>query len=72
MSTKTTLGFEFYLDHICHRIVSPFISLPHLMINTILIVLFLFLLVFFIVLAGISLRGEVICVSRVITNGAMV
>jgi hypothetical protein len=33
---------------------------------------FLFLLVFLIALAGISLRGEVIRVSRVITNGAVV
>jgi hypothetical protein len=33
---------------------------------------FLFLLVFLIALAGISLRGEVICVSRVITNRAVV
>jgi hypothetical protein len=33
---------------------------------------FLFLLVFLIALAGISLRGEVIRVSWVITNGAVV
>jgi hypothetical protein len=33
---------------------------------------FLFLLVFLIVLAGISLRGEVIRVSQMITNGAVV
>jgi hypothetical protein len=33
---------------------------------------FLFLLVFLIALTGISLRGEVIRVSRVITNGAVV
>jgi hypothetical protein len=33
---------------------------------------FLFLLVFLIALAGISLRGEVIHVSRVITIGALV
>jgi hypothetical protein len=32
----------------------------------------MFLLVFLIALAGISLRGEVIRVSRVITNGAVV
>jgi hypothetical protein len=30
------------------------------------------LLVFLIALEGISLRGEVICVSRVITNGVVV
>jgi hypothetical protein len=41
-------------------------------INAVLIALFLFLLVFFIALAGISLHGEVIHVSRVITNEAMV
>jgi hypothetical protein len=37
-----------------------------------LVAFFLFLLVFLIVLAGISLRGEVTRVSRVITNGAVV
>jgi hypothetical protein len=44
---------------------------PHLMINAVLIVFFLFLLVFLITLAVISLHGEVTCVSRVITNGAV-
>jgi hypothetical protein len=40
------------------------------MINAVLIVFFLFLLVFLIVLARISLCGKVTRVSRVITNGA--
>jgi hypothetical protein len=44
---------------------------PHLVINAVLIAFFLFLLVFLIALAGISLRGEVTRVSRVITNGAV-
>jgi hypothetical protein len=42
------------------------------MINAILIVFFLFLLVFLIALAVISLHGEVTRVSWVITNGAVV
>ena len=42
------------------------------MINVVLIAFFLFLLVFLIALAGIRLRGEVIRVSQVITNGAVV
>jgi preprotein translocase subunit SecE len=45
---------------------------PQLVINTVLVVFYLFLLVFFIALAGISLRGEVTHVSRVITIGAVV
>jgi hypothetical protein len=45
---------------------------PHIVINTLLIMFFLFLLVFLIALAGISLRGEVIHVSWVTTNGAVV
>jgi hypothetical protein len=45
---------------------------PHLKINTILIVFFMFLLVLFIVLAGITLLDEVSHVSWVITNGAVV
>src|SRR5438105_15297521 len=45
---------------------------PHFVINTVLIVTFLFLLVFSVALAGISLLGEVIRVIRVITNGAVV
>ena len=42
------------------------------MINTVLVAFYLFLLVFFIALAEISLHGEVTRVSRVITNGAVV
>ena len=45
---------------------------PHFVINTVLIATFLFLLVFSVALAGISLLGEVIHVTRVITNGAVV
>ena len=45
---------------------------PHFEINTVLIATFLFLLVFSVALAGISLLGEVIRVTRVITNGAVV
>jgi hypothetical protein len=41
------------------------------MINVVLIVFFLFLLVFLIVLVGISFHGMVIRVSQVITNGAV-
>jgi hypothetical protein len=52
---------------VVHRFVRP-----HLVINAVLIVFFLFLLVFLIVLAGISLRGKVTHVLRVITNGAVV
>jgi hypothetical protein len=50
-----------------HRFVKP-----HLVINVVLIVFFMFLLVFLIALAGISLCGEVTRVLRVITNGAVV
>ena len=45
---------------------------PYFVINTVLIATFLFLLVFSVALAGISLLGEVIRVTRVITNGAVV
>ena len=45
---------------------------PHFVINTVLIVIFLFLLVFSVALAGISLLGKFIRVTRVITNGAVV
>src|SRR5438105_3078063 len=45
---------------------------PHFVINTVLIVTSLFLLVFSFALAGVSLLGEVIRVTRVITNGAVV
>jgi hypothetical protein len=45
---------------------------PHLVINVVLIAFFLFLLVFLIALAGISLCGKVTYVSQLITNGALV
>jgi hypothetical protein len=45
---------------------------PHLVINTVLVVFYLFLLVFLIPLERISLRGEDTHVTRVITNGAVV
>jgi hypothetical protein len=45
---------------------------PHLVINVVLIAFFLFLLVFLIALARISLHGEVTRASLVITNGAVV
>jgi hypothetical protein len=41
-------------------------------VNTVLITFFLFLLVFLIALVGISLRGEITRVSRVITNEKVV
>ncbi|KAL5676050.1 hypothetical protein ACJX0J_012181, partial [Zea mays] len=44
---------------------------PQLVINTILVVFFMFLLVMLIALARISLQGEVTRVSRVITNVAL-
>jgi hypothetical protein len=44
----------------------------HLVTNAVLIALFLFLLVFLITLAGISLRGKVTRVSQMITNGVVV
>jgi hypothetical protein len=45
---------------------------PRLIINTFLIVFFMFLLVFFIAVAGISLLGKVTHVSWVITNKEVV
>src|SRR5204863_115798 len=45
---------------------------PNFVINTVLIATSLFLLVFSVALAGISLLGEVIRVTLVITNGAVV
>jgi hypothetical protein len=70
---STIFGFGYCLDYSIikqyrrHRLVRP-----HLVINTILLVFFLFLLVFLIALARISLRSEVTRVSWVITNGAVV
>ena len=69
-----TLGFGVLLRFILssnsiavHRFVRP-----HFVINTVSIATFLFLLVFLVALAGISLFGEVIRVTRMITNGAVV
>src|SRR5205809_2213725 len=45
---------------------------PHFVINTVLIATSLFLLVFSVALAWVSLLGEVMRVTRVITNGAVV
>jgi hypothetical protein len=45
---------------------------PHLVINAVLIVFFLFLLVFLIALAGVSLSDEFTRVSWVITNRLVV
>jgi large-conductance mechanosensitive channel len=72
-AATTTLGFEFCLDHMCHRnsiVVHRFMRC-HLVINTVLIAFFVFLFVLLIALAVISLRGEVTRVPRVITNGAV-
>jgi hypothetical protein len=51
---------------VVHRFVRPY-----LVVNTILVVFFLFLPMFLIALAGIRLHGEVTRVSWVITNGAV-
>jgi hypothetical protein len=56
------LDYSVIEQYRCHRLVRP-----HLTINTILVVIFLFFLVFLIVL-----HGEDTHVSRVITNGAVV
>jgi hypothetical protein len=57
----------------CHRTVSPSSACETPSHNQHgLVAFFLFLLVFFIVLAGISLRGKVTRVSRVITNEEVV
>jgi hypothetical protein len=68
------IRFGFRLDQFCHRTVSPssVCETPTRNQYNFGCVSFLFLLVFLIVLAGISLRGEVTRVSRVITNGAVV
>jgi hypothetical protein len=52
---------------VVHRFVKP-----HLVINALLILFFLFMHVFLIALAGISLHGQVTHVSRVITNEIVV
>jgi hypothetical protein len=73
-SSHCHIRFGFCLDQFCHRTVSPSSACetPSRNQYNFGCVSFLFLLVFLIALAGISLRGEVIHVSRVITNGAVV
>jgi hypothetical protein len=71
-SSRCHIRFGFYLDQFCHRTVSLSSVCETPSRNQYNYGSFLFLLVFLIVLAGISLRGEVIRVSRVITNGAVV
>jgi hypothetical protein len=68
------IRFGFCLDQFCHRTMSPSLvcETPSRNQYNFGCVSFLFLLVFLIALTGISLRGEVIRVSRVITNGAVV
>jgi hypothetical protein len=73
-SSRHHIRFGFCLDQFCHRTVSSssVCETPSRDQYNFGCVSFLFLLVFLIALAGISLRGEVIRVSRVITNGAVV
>jgi hypothetical protein len=73
-TAAATYRFGFCLDQFCHRTVSSssVCETPSRNQYNFGCVSFLFLLVFLIALAGISLRGEVIRVSRVITNGAVV
>ena len=73
-SSRCHVRFGFCLDQFCHRTVSPSSAceIPSRNQYNSGCVSFLFLLVFLIALAGISLRGVVIRVSRVITNGAVV
>jgi hypothetical protein len=65
----TTLGFGFCLYHVCHQTVcrSSVCETP-LRDQCSFDYVFLFLLVFLIEVAGISLHGEITRVSRVITN----
>jgi hypothetical protein len=73
-SSRCHIRFEFCLDQFCHRTISlsSVCETPSRNQYNFGCVSFLFLLVFLIALVGISLRGEVIRVSRVITNGAVV
>jgi hypothetical protein len=73
-SSRRYVRFGFCLDQLCHRTMSPSSACetPSRNQYNFGCVYFLFLLVFLIVLAGISLHGEVIRVSKVITNGAVV
>jgi hypothetical protein len=73
-SSHRHIRFEFFLDQFCRRTVSPssVCETPSHNQYNFGCVSFLFLLVFLIAFVGISLRGEVIRVSRVITNGPVV
>jgi hypothetical protein len=73
-SNHRHIRFGFCLDQFCHRTVSlsSVCETPSRNQYNFGCVSFLFLLVFLIVLAGISLHSEVIRVSRVITNRAVV
>jgi hypothetical protein len=73
-SSRRHIRFGFCLDQFCHRTVSPssVCETPSRNQYNSGCVSFLFLLVFLIALAGLSLRGEVIRVSWVITNRAVV
>jgi hypothetical protein len=72
--SRRHIRFEFCLDQFYHRTVSSssVCETPSRNQYNFGCVSFLFLLVFLIALAGISLRGEVIRVSLVITIGAVV
>jgi hypothetical protein len=69
-----TIRVEFCLDSIYTRTVSCSLvfAIPQPCDQYQFDCVLLFLLVFLITLAGISLLSEVICVSRVVTNGAKV
>jgi hypothetical protein len=73
-NSRRHIRFGFCLDQFCHRTMSPLsvCETPSRDQYNFGCVSFMFLLVFLIALAGISLRGEVIRVSRVINKGAAV
>jgi hypothetical protein len=73
-SSRHHIRFRFCLDQFYHRTVSSssICETPSRNQYNFGFISFLFLLVFLIALAGIILRGEVIYVSRMITNGAVV
>jgi hypothetical protein len=73
-SSRRHIRFGFCLDQFCRRTVSlsSVCETPFRNQYNFGCVSFLFLLVFLIALTGISLRGEVIRVSWVITNGVVV
>jgi hypothetical protein len=73
-SSRRHIRFRVLLRSFCHRTVSSSLvcETPSRNQYNFGCLSFLFLLVFLIALAGISLRGEVTRVSRVITNEAVV